>query len=214
MGVQVLPGATVSGANTVAIPEHAPGDLIVVFAYGTTARAPSLPAAGGAVPSFVTIDARAGSFNGLVTAYAVATSDDHTSGTWANATAMIAVVLRGAKNHNPVGGHAVGATGFGTGVPAPAVTMARTDGTSALLHFYGVGDSTNNIFTAGMGPAPAGYTDRARGAYKSNNRAVVLITKDVTTSDGAVTIGGGYPWYLCTSVEILAADSGAFFGLF
>lgn len=130
---------------------------------------------------------------------------------------MIAVVLRGAKVGAPVGGHAISGSGFGANqAAAPAVTLAKTDGSSALLHFFGIGDVTNSNFTAAVGGAPAGYTVQTVGTYSANNRAVALMTKNVTTSDGAVAIGGGGPWFLNATVEILAADvnSAAFFAMF
>lgn len=215
MAITIPSTAAISSIDSVTLPAHSAGDLIVVYAFHTNTGPPTLPTAAGSVPQFVVIDQGNGSFNSLTTAYAVATSNVHTSGTWANATGMIAVVLRGAKNSSPVGGHAIVATGFGQPTSAPAVTLVKTDGSSALLHFWGIGDSSNSSITTGWSGTPAGYTERVSAQYASNNRILALLTKDDTTSDGAVGHTGGNPWFLNTSIEILAAPPNpGFFTMF
>lgn len=201
-------GALADNSSSVAIPAHAAGDLIVIFAYCTgTITPPTLPTAGGTVPTFTSVMTAAGggTRNAFVAAYGYATGGSDTSGTWTGATSMIAVVLRATTASSPVGGSAVGTAGFGTSIPGPTVTMTKTDGSSALLYFYGAGDGSN-AFTS-WGAAPTGMTQQVAGAYSTAKQGVCLDTKNVTTSAGAesqTTVGG--PYYLSGTIEILAAQ--------
>lgn len=208
----LLTGSNNSATTTVTIPAHNVGDLIVVCASRrSNATAPSVPSAGLTVPAWNTIDTQSGTTNGsCVTAYFVATATNHTSGTWTNATDMVAVVISG-QNASPIGGHATNNAGSATtSATAPAVTLSKSDGTSILLHFFNHNSSTAITW----GAAPAGYTRQTTGSF------AILDTKDDTTSDGSVTqsgtFGGGGAGYACASVEVLAAPAsqGSFFALF
>ncbi|MDV6975323.1 hypothetical protein [Mycobacterium intracellulare] len=217
MAISFPSAAVATDQNSITLPAHQPGDLIFIFAFRQAAAPPSVPAAGGTVPTFVTIDAGNGPYNALVTAYAIATSDSHTSGTWTNAAAMCAFVIRGAKTIGPIGGHGIGGTGFGANqASSPAVTLSKNDGSSAVIHVIGLGDSANTAFSAGVGGVSAGFTQQVVGQYGGSNRAVVLGTKNVTTSDSVMGVGGGGPYFLGATVEILAADvsTTGFFAMF
>ena len=51
-------GVNIAAGNTVALPAHRAGDLILVFAYRATSdSAPAAPSAGGTVPTFTSIQA-------------------------------------------------------------------------------------------------------------------------------------------------------------
>jgi hypothetical protein len=173
-------GSNISNTTSVALPSHNVGDLIVIFAYRmSNATAPSVPSAAGTVPAWITIDTLSGATAGsVVDAYFVATATNHTSGTWTNATGMIAVVISGGHASSPIGGHAaVNPTGSTTSCTAPAVTLSRTDGSSLLLHLH----NHNTPFTS-WGSAPAGYT-RLQSASGS---PACCNTKNDTTSDGSI----------------------------
>lgn len=205
-----LTGSNNSATTSVTIPSHNVGDLIVICASRrSNATAPSIPSAAGTVPAWNTIDTQSGTTNGsCVTAYFVATATNHTSGTWTNATDMIAGVISGVAS-SPIGGHATNnaASAPSTAV-APAVTLSKTDGSSVLLHFFNHNSST----TITWGSAPAGYTRQTTGSF------AILDTKTSTTSDGSVTqtctVGGGGAGYACASVEVLSTPKANFFALF
>lgn len=202
-----IQGALAANSSSVAIPTHAAGDLIVIFAYNAASTTvPTLPTAGGTVPTFTSIMATSGgSYNSFVAAYAYATSSSDTSGTWTGATSMIAVAIRGTTTSSPIGGHALGTQGFGTSIIGPTVTMTHTDGSSVLLYFYGAGDGTD-AFTS-WGAAPTGMTQQVAGAYSSAKQGVCLDTKNVTTSAGAESqTNSGGPYYRSGTIEILAAQ--------
>lgn len=171
------------GGDTVTLPTHAVGDLIVLYAFRRTdaTNAITKPTAAGTVPAWVDIDTNAGA-NACMSrsAFFVATANNHTSGAWTSAEGMSAIVIR-YQHSTPIGGHAESG-GTGTAAVAPAITMANTDGTSMVLHFHAT--RMNTTWAA----APAGYTRRAAMTVPFLG-GVCLNTKDDTTSDGSVSQG-------------------------
>lgn len=191
----VIVGVNTSAANTVAIPTHAVGNLIVIYAFArNSVTEPSVPTPGGTVPAWVsqTIGPGSGICTGRVATF-VATATNHTSGTWTGAFGMIATVVSGQSG---IGGAA--ADGGGTfDATAPPITMADTDGTSLLLHHFG---ARSGGAAATWGAAPSGYTQKA------TDTLVCLDTKNITTTDGAVTQTrtGATVGYDAHTLEILA----------
>jgi hypothetical protein len=185
--------AAVSNNQTLTLPTHQVGELILLSAYSNTAF-PSIPTAGGTVPAWVSVDSVNEFAAAARIAYFVATSTSHTSGTWTGATSVAAVVLRGFNTAAPIGGHSA-TNGNSTTATAPGITLTNTDGSSAIVHFYG---HVNSNWPVG---APTGYTFRAEGDNTASQR---INTKDATTSDGAIgqpTSGAAAQW-VASSVEI------------
>lgn len=165
-------------ANSITLPAHSVGDLIVMFAYSDIVAVPSAPSAGGTVPSFSSLDSGSGNGNGSLTAYTVATATNHTSGTWTNTSSLCVVVLHGQNRFTPIGGHdsnggSVAVAPSTATYTSPSITQSVTDGSSVLLYFYG-GENT-----ASWNAPPAGYT------RLDSSLDVCVNTKDDTTSDGA-----------------------------
>ncbi|MBN7391527.1 hypothetical protein I3U81_10785 [Mycobacteroides abscessus subsp. abscessus] len=193
--------ANASTTNSVTIPAHQVGDLIVLCAFDSQNTAPTKPSAGGTVPDWNYIDNTntvAGQ-GAVTTAWFKATATNTTSGTWTWTEQMIAVVVRGTMPASPIGGHAA-VGGAAVNVTAPAVTLAHTDGSSILLHFH----ATAFLNASGWSSAPAGYTRRIV-AGPSSSRSMVLNTKDTTTTDGSVTQpDGSAGWaFAAATVEII-----------
>ena len=67
----VIVGADAAASNSVTIPTHLVGDLIIIFAYrGNNNAIPTKPTAGGGVPTWTDIDASSGAnTNSSRTAY-------------------------------------------------------------------------------------------------------------------------------------------------
>lgn len=197
MSAQVFGTPNASATTTVTIPTHIPGDMIIIFAYrdGSTTP-PSVPAASGTVPTWLQINNNTGgNTNSSCTFYTIATANNHTSGTWTNATGMVAVVVRGQRKFSPVGGQAEsGTTGNSTAV-SPAVTQQDTTGEALLLQFAGHRTVTS------WGTAPTGYTYLANVATE-----VLCAEKNSSTTDGTVTwtITSTNSGYRGCQVEILA----------
>lgn len=192
----VFVSATSNAGNTVTLPAHEVGNLILVSAHrDDLATIPSVPSASGTVPAWTTLLSGAGNTNALVTVWYVATNTNHTSGTFTNADTMMAYVVRG-QDPWPFGGTAEAGATSAADVICPAVTLSRQDGTSALLHI-----GAHRLATA-VSAVPSGYTRRDT----SSNSHMFLNTKDITTTDGAMTQGvttssGGYRGH---SLEIVS----------
>ena len=195
----VFVGANYAFATSATIPPHIPGDLIVVFARrSANAAAPTAPTASGTVPTWTTAIASASGYGSSRTAYASATTNATTTGTWTNANGIIVVVLRRATG---IGGAAAVATQT-VASPAPAITLTRTNGTSAILHFFGYGDGANSVTS--ISAAPGGYTQRINA--RSGNIGLVLLSKNDTGSDGAIIQPGSVASFAgFASVEVLAS---------
>jgi len=194
-----------AGAGTsIAIPHNA-GDLIVMYVHASTSNSiPAPPAEGGTVPAWATLNQTAGSnWSNARTVWARGNGST-TSGTWTNNTDLFVVaVLGGADLTTPIGGRAITLSVGGT-MTAPAVTMSKTDGSSVLLHFYGMGDGVNANGT--ISAVAAGYT-RQLTFTPTTRLAGVLNTKNVTTSDGAVIQSkSGGTWFSAATVEVIAAS--------
>ena len=197
-------GANASHTTSVTIPAHQADDLIVIFAKGS-APAVSKPSAAGTVPAWVTIDSVSGSYTSTFVAYYVATSNDHTSGTWSGATAMVAAVIRGANTSTPIGGHAVGSAGAtGNICTGTAITLTNSSGTSQILEFYGWGDDVNSVTS--VSSAPSGHTRQVTGTYAgAGGELVALNTRNTTTSGAAVDqVSTSGTWWRSASVEVLS----------
>lgn len=175
-------GGTSAAATSIAIPAHVAGDLIVIWAFrdGSTTP-PTVPTAGGTVPSFTTIDGPTGANTcAAVCAYAFAAGTTDTSGTWTNATGLSVEVWRGAANP-PIGDHAQsgGNVASGGNIAIPAITPQDPGGHSVFLAFAGWRTVT------AWNAAPAGYTQRSQVATECE-----ALTKDTTTSDGTFNVSG------------------------
>ncbi|OBK76317.1 hypothetical protein A5651_06775 [Mycobacterium sp. 1274761.0] len=189
-------GVSITGTSDVPIPAHQAGDdIYIIAAQWPTNTVPPKPAAGGTVPAWEDVDAPAGSNNVAArTAHFKATANNHTSGDWSGASFVGAVVVRGADATTPTGGHAMqgGASTNGDSI-APAVTLARSNGTSLLLHLCVSPQSTT------WDAAPAGYTKRAEGI------GLCVGTKNSSTADGSVTFSGNAgAEYRAATIEVRA----------
>jgi hypothetical protein len=196
--VAVIGTPTLVGANNVAIPAHAVGDLIILTAISSQLTIP-IPTASGTVPAWVALDFSTTTLS-MRTVYFKATATNHTSGVWTNVTAMTATVIRNQNASTPIGGHALG-VGSSTNSPnAPAVTLTQNDGTSLLLHIYVHASFGGTAWSA----VPAGYTrvvSTTTGTYYQ-----CINRKTSSTSDGAIIQGDDgtvSSVYRTTTIEIL-----------
>jgi hypothetical protein len=144
-------GAQGNAGNTVSIPTHQIGDLILIFAYRDgNNTAPTTPAASGTVPTWNLIGSSGGNNNSSNFRWAIATATNTTSGTWTNATEIICLVYQKASIGASQGAGAQSAT-----IAYPALTLQRTDGSSWVVGVAGHRTSTN------VEVAPSGMINRA-----------------------------------------------------
>ena len=201
-------GSAVSLSNTLTLPSHNIGDLIVIFG-GVNGSAPTKPSAGGTVPTWTTIDTINGYWAGILV-YTIATANNHTSGFWFNASRLSVAVFSG-QAASPIGKYALtnastsGSTTTNKGAYAAALASPKTDGSSVFLQMWG---SEDPVYTTGNYGVPSGYTLRSPQDSSSESLNNSVTTKNDTTSDGAVTFanpaGGTGSSYVSAQLEILA----------
>lgn len=201
MAITVSGTPGVSATTSITLPTHASGNLILIFAYNNASTTlPTVPTAGGTVPTWTVIDNTAGaSVNAGILYYTVATASNHTSGTWTTATAMSSIVLVG-QDSTVFSGKAQSSGTAANTANAPSITLLDTTGYSFIVHFVG-----HRNLTA-WGTTPGGYTLRA----SDTTGRTAIYTKDVTTTDGTLTLaptnansGSGF---IGKSVEIISDD--------
>lgn len=196
-------GTTSSTTTSITLPTHAIGDLIIIMAYRGAASQATIPTAGGTVPAWVSLDVTPGSTASSEDVYFVATATNHTSGTWANANGMCAVVIRGQNATAPIGAHAQSAALLSGGSTAPSITQTLTNGSAMLLHLLSHANLT------AWAAAPAGYTSQLAAVGSASLPGFSVLTKNSTTSDGSVTQSctSAASSYACHTIEILPATS-------
>lgn len=205
----IITGIATSATTTITLPAHNSGDLIKLYAYRNSSTLPTKPGPSGTVPAWTDIVNPTGSTNSARAVYFVATANNHTSGTWTSAVRMVAVVISNAHPNFPIGSSASQAVSSASNVVAPALSPFDLTGASALFDFHGA----VNVGTPGFTAAPSGYTQRAVTQTAASTGSV-LNTKDVTTSDGAVTqahSNASATANLGINVEVASATPGAIY---
>jgi hypothetical protein len=146
---------TAATGNTVALPAHSLGDLIVVFAQNhntLTAAAPTVPVADTTIPAWNTLYKNTSNDGVPIhVGWHLATRTNHTSGAWTGANGMSAVVFTNVNQVNPIGSVA-GVKTISTAGSSPVLPALSDPGPSALMTYYAVAYSTG-----GFGDPPAGY---------------------------------------------------------
>lgn len=154
-------GGDGADANTVTIPAHQAGDMIIIVAGRYNAAiAPSLPAGWVEILSDTV---SAGLNLGYRVGYKFATSGSETSGTWTDATRMAVSVYRNAVSI----GNIATSKAATSRITWPALSLDSPPG--LVLGFAAHGTA------AGSGSPPAGYTFRGI-APSSTARAIIMDT--------------------------------------
>lgn len=198
-----------TGNGSVTIPSHQTGDIIVIWAMcvltgGTGGSAVQPPSSGGSVPSWNILNTATASNCAAKLAYAVASGSGDTSGTWTNSTAdpigLVAMVFRGASSSTPIGGHGTDSGTSTNTVSAPGVSMAQTDGTSALAYFLGINNAVEEN--------PSWGTPSAGSRQTANNFTSSTWVTDASSgggmSQGYSNTDLGNAGYIGATVEIRA----------
>lgn len=143
-----LVGAASTEATTITIPEgHAPGDLLLIFAFRDgSAVNPGVPA------GWTTITATTdGTSCSISAGWKRATSSAETSGTWTNATGVVCHVYRGALSTGTPIGTFQSSNGTTNTVTYPAVTLAKNAGSDRIAAFIGHRSTDTTIETPPTG---------------------------------------------------------------
>lgn len=146
-----IQGTGSSATTTVTIPTHASGDIIIIAAVRANNTPPTIPAAGGTVPTWNTIHSAGANTWSMSCAYAVATASNHTSGTWTNATQMVAIVLRSSDGSFALGANGPTNANNTQTIVYPAITLQVSNGTS-----FGVRVGSRGTADSEVANAPSG----------------------------------------------------------
>jgi hypothetical protein len=198
------PGAAnTSTSDSVTLPAHQAGDMILVTVRGTNTITP--PAAGGTVPDWAAGMIQNGVANtlALATSAVIATANNHTSGTWTNALHMIAAVFRGDAGTLSIG---ASATKNGDAVQVviyPALALQAGGGTSYGVRCgcRGIGDF--DIATAPSGAQAWSMIHRVPGSpttVLAMHEAAALVANP---TEDTVATAGSNSFYRAHTIEIL-----------
>lgn len=142
-------GNASAAAATVALPAHQVGDMIIVVARRANNTAASVPAPGGTVPVYQSVQSAGANTVALTTVAAVATANNHTCGTFTNADQIIVIIVRTDQlgvdeTELRIGGSATGNGNNAGNIVYPALTLQAIDGTSAGVRAAARGAAPTN----------------------------------------------------------------------
>lgn len=193
-GITYVGGAT--GTDSVTMPSHQAGDLIIAFAFRSASTTiPTVPS-GWITPSNSSVQ---NSGRAARVAWKIAASGAETSGTWTNAEGLVVHVYRGVSNRAPINGLISFGFGGGTSPQYNALEhFVRNDSTSWVVGFYGhsMTDGTPTV-------APSGMTNRtgaARTNCKIGGHDTNAATNSWTTASG--DLGGTSGSYISAVIEL------------
>lgn len=193
---------TSKGTNTAAPVAHAIGDIIVIAAFRATTGTPALPA------GYQSIIIKTGTTSSIRVGYRIATATNDVGGTWTNATATVCHVYR-TSLYSTGGSVTIGTSASNSSstntVNYPALTLFHADGTSWVLGFAGVDNTTETIQTN-----PVGLTNQSVQNSATDSCAGFDTTAAVSSwsSVNATTTGAAGHSVSCT-IELIENQPGA-----
>lgn len=187
-------GADSADGTAVTVPTHEVGDLLLFWAFRDGSNStPTVPV------DITSLETNTSNSAGSAMGYKIADTTTETSGTWSNATETAVVVYRGVHATTPIGDTAV-ATGSGTVITFPALTLAEDDGTSwvAGLTFHRATDTA-------LGTAPTGMTNFVNEQNGGDEVAGHDTDTGVTSwSEATASVGGTSTGWVGYTAEIRA----------
>lgn len=203
--------AGLSGDTTWALPTYSPGDLVVAFigAFNNV----TAPTGSSTVPSFT----RAGydATNNTSVYYGYLPNSGMNMGYWNSGVywCFNYVVLRKVKTSSPIGGIQLAYTsGTISSATAPAVTMQKTNGSSALVSFFHTYKASGSAM-AMSSITPNGFTNHYCGVQTTPNGqsaglgifSKTQATASTETTFAAYSAGTEGSYNKSATIEILAA---------
>ena len=153
-------GTATNSGNTVTVPAHAKGDLILVWATrGGSATAPSLPSGYSLA---LTKTQSGGTAESAILGLRIATATNDASGTWTNANEICCHVYRAPSGYTiGIGQSASASSTTSNTVNYPAITLADPSGKSWVAGFIG---ASNTSMTISMPPSGMSNESTVTGA--------------------------------------------------
>jgi hypothetical protein len=142
-------GAGTNNGNTITIPSHRAGDLIVISASRSNNTGPTIPS------PWIQIQRAGANTLSLSTGYIIATGSSHTSGTWTNAARMTVAVYRPTTGGTlSIGASTTVNQNSQTHQRYPALTLSSVSASSrAVIYTY------TRANTSGASTAPTDWTN-------------------------------------------------------
>jgi hypothetical protein len=201
----IIAGSNSTAATSITIPTHQAGDVIIIAARGTAA-APSVPAAGGTVPAWATIQSGIANSIGLTVVAFTATGAGHTSGVFTNATHMIVVLVRPDASKQVLVSAARSSVGNANNTQTivyPALTFQILTGFSLGLRF-----GTRTVAVTAVGTAPTNWANQSvqpsgSGALMALHYRLNIVSSP--TADSVSTAGTNAP-YRAVTMEVQEID--------
>lgn len=188
-----LVGSGGAEGTTITIPTHAAGDVVVLGARRGSNTPPTIPSAGGTVPTWTTAQSAGADTMSLTSVAAVATSGTHTSGTFTNAQRMVAAVVRGNRPLTLGASSSANATSTET-IVYPALTRQTATGPG------GVRIGTRAQVDSEVANAPTGWTARVNQSSSLALHTIASMTTNPTAD--AVTTAGTAAAYRAHTIEV------------
>lgn len=176
-------------ANSITLPTHQAGDLIVIYAAANPQATITIPS------GWIVVSSRQNSASlSSIVAFRIAASSSETSGTWTNATHMCVGVYRDTDNYLVVNGANEAAANPTTTINYPALPISGAGPvmtTNNWVAAFGMASLNSTDFET----APSGMTNRTSLAGASvgeivlhdTNGTVVSWTATTRTNSGSVS---------------------------
>lgn len=178
MRVAEFVSAATAEADTVAMPTHATGDVIVAFAVRQSNLSPGPSIATGA--NWTSLDAGNNGVDTFRVAYKIAASASEATGTWADADGIAVIVLRGASD-DPMGANADEGGNSSIALFDAIASPEVSDGSSIFAQFA---YSTGSHSAFDTPPSGTSMTFRSRAS-------ATLTIAVHSADDGAAAYPGG-----------------------
>ena len=195
MAIQFV-GAASAGSNTLTMPSHQAGDLIIGFGYNRDATTvPTLPS------DFLSIATRSGDTQASVMAWKIAYSNAESFGTWTNADLVAVAIYRSTTHYLNPGRFSGNNTGGGN-LNWPAFTMLKPNKSWVLL-------ASGTVTDGGGDTAPASYTNRTNALATGE---IALSDSNATLASFGTTTRTNTPSFHTMALEIIEVDAVSFGG--
>ena len=193
-------GSSQAAANSIALPAHQAGDIILVGAWrnGSTV-APTVPS------PYTLLGTTGGSGFAMSAGYLLATSNNHTSGTFTNASLMIAAVFRGT---NVLAGRMVQNTAAATNTAVISTGGSTTE--FLFLPAFVVGFTGFGTQPVTLTSPPSGYTVREQIATAGTSTFALFLGPSTARGSALsqATITPGETLNVWRNITVLISDTG------